>query len=225
MDSLSDLDKAREELDKLDEFYKRFEKLELPTSLRKAVDEQWEFKQDIIQLGMKESYNAEEKKADKMHVVKCRHVLQAILDLESGIVEKAVVNPVDGVWRKVRFLETIGGILLDHGQLILKTLWFVVKQLLATIWDAIKAMFFDPIGAAANVIHAFESAWAVIVGVAVVMTISVLKYLLKSFGAVQFQRTVKACFKERDSAIAFLHRRTLTQGSGTRYFRRKETVT
>lgn len=225
MASLDDLDKARKELEDLHEFFQQFDNVYLPTSLRDAVNQDWELDQRVANFGMKLAYTHEEKSKDKMRAIKCRDVLTIMQDMEAGIVERAVVNPIDGVWRRIRFIETIAGLLLNHGVEIFKALWFVTKALLGRLWDSLLQLFYDPSGAVSSVLAAFSAAWVALVSVSVVMVVSILKQLTRSFGGVNFVRTVRTVLKERDSAHQRLLKKALPQSSGTRYFRRKETVT
>lgn len=225
MASLDDLDKARKELEDLHEFFKQFDNVYLPTSLRDAVNQDWELEQRIVNVGMKLAYTHEEKSKHKMRCIKCRDVLVVMQDMEAAIVERAVVSPIDGVWRKVRFIEMLAGLLLNHGVEIFKVLWFVTKALLGRLWDSLIQFFYDPSGAVSGVLAAFSAAWVALISVCAVMSVSIIKQLTKSFGAVNYVRTVRAVLKARDAAQERLVKKALPQSSATRYFRRKETVT
>ncbi len=224
MHTLGDLDKARKKLEDAEALFKKFEDLEIPTSLKKAVEDGWELKQDFVDVGMKLAYDAEEKSVDKKRVIQCRKVLQVLQDLEEELVDGAVVQPVEGIWMKIKFVEKVAELVIQNGKTILDALWSLIKALLSAIWNAIKQLFFDPDGAVQSVINAFNVAWTVLVSCGVLMSLSVLQELVKSMGTPSYVRTVRTALRSRNKAVAALRKKALPQSSGTRYFRRKETV-
>lgn len=225
MATLDDLDKARQKVKEAADLYKKFEELKIPDSLKKAVEEDWVLRQGLVDFGMKLEYDHDEKRPDKMRAVRARAVIVVLQDLEADLVDQAVVTPTEGIWRYVHFIETVAKLLIDNGKLIYDALWQLIKLLLNAIWSAIKELFFNPSGAVNSVISAFKSAWTVLISCSVVMLVSIIKAYVKSFGTPSLVRTVRAALKSRNKAVAALRKKTLPQGSGPRYFRRKETVT